>query len=142
VFDRLQHTLFLAQANLGGGQAASTAPAAGAGAGAGAAGAPVPQPDPFQPLIFIGAMLVIFYFLLIRPQQKRAKKHRALLEGLQRGDHVITASGIFGKIKLIEDNTVTIEIAQNTQIKILKSHVGGLSNPETEKQLTQTAGQS
>lgn len=90
-----------------------------------------------ESLILIGVMLVVFYFLLIRPQQKRAKKHTNLIESLKRGDEVITSSGIFGKIALIEGNTVTLEIAKNTKIKVLKNYVGGIANSETEKELAQ-----
>ena len=90
-----------------------------------------------ESLVLIGIMLVVFYFLLIRPQQQRAKKHKSLVEGLKRGDEVITSSGIFGKIVLIEGNAVTLEIAKGTRIKVLKSYVGGLATPETEKELAE-----
>ena len=69
------------------------------------------------PLIF---MFGIFYFLLIRPQQKKAKEHRALLDSLKKGDQVITAAGIHGKVTGIDDNVVTLEIATGVNIKISK----------------------
>ena len=126
----------LAQENLGGGGGGGApTPGAEGGVPAGAAEAP----SPFQPLIFIGVMLVVFYLLLIRPQQKRAKKHKQLVESLKRGDQVITSSGIFGRIAALEGATLTIEIAKGTEIKVLRSHVAGLANQETEKELAQGA---
>ena len=136
MLDRFMQTVILAQANLPG-AGAGAAPAAGAvevAAGSGAA-----ESNPLQPLIFIGIMLVVFYFMLIRPQQTRAKKHKALIEGLKRGDDVITTGGMYGKIRSIEGNTVTLEIAKNTHVRVLKQYVGGLTSPETEKELAQTA---
>ena len=95
------------------------------------------QSSPFEGFLFLILMLVVFYFLLIRPQQKRAKKHTALVKGLGTGDHVITTSGIFGRIVAIDDSTATVEVAKGTRIKILKNYVGGIANPETEKELAQ-----
>ena len=89
-------------------------------------------------MIFILLMLVVFYFLLIRPQQKRAKTHKALIGALKRGDSVITSSGIYGRIVEIKGNVITLEIAKNTRIKILRNYVGGLATADTEKELAQT----
>lgn len=72
------------------------------------------------PLIF---MFAIFYFLLIRPQQKKAKEHRAMLEALKVGDSVKTASGIHGKVSAIEDQVITLEIASGVKIKVDKPFV-------------------
>jgi preprotein translocase subunit YajC len=73
----------------------------------------------FVPLILIG---VVFYFLLIRPQQKRVKDHRAMIEAVRRGDNVITAGGIAGKvIKVRDDNMVQVEIAPDVRIDVVKS---------------------
>ena len=74
----------------------------------------------FIPLIL---MFVIFYFLLIRPQQKRQKEHKALLAGLQRGDDVVTAGGIMGRITNVADNFVTIEVAEKVRIKIVRGQI-------------------
>lgn len=68
-------------------------------------------------------MLGIFYFLLIRPQQKKAKEHRALLEALKKGDSVVTAGGVFGKVTGLDENVVTLEIATGVNIKIRKGHI-------------------
>ncbi len=74
----------------------------------------------FVPLIF---MFAIFYFLLIRPQQKKAKEHRAMLDALKVGDSVKTAAGIHGKVTALEDQVVTLEIATGVKIKIDKPFV-------------------
>lgn len=83
----------------------------------------------FLPLIL---MFVVFYFLLIWPQQKKAKAHRQLLANLQKGDNVVTSSGIYGQITGLTDTTVTLEIAEKVRIKISRSAVAGVvKNPTT-----------
>ena len=77
-------------------------------------------------LVPLVIMFGIFYFLLIRPQQKKAKEHKALLEALKKGDHVVTAGGMHGKISAVEDNIVTIEVANNVNIKFNKAHVAAI----------------
>jgi len=73
----------------------------------------------FIPLILI---FVIFYFFLIRPQQKKVKEHKAMVEGLKRGDRVITSGGITGTIERVIDNDkVEVEIAENVKVEIVKS---------------------
>jgi preprotein translocase subunit YajC len=74
----------------------------------------------FIPLIF---MFAIFYLLLIRPQQKKAKEHKVLLEALKKGDQVITAGGIHGKVTSVDESVVTLEIATGINIKINKGFV-------------------
>ena len=76
----------------------------------------------FLPLIFIGA---IMYFIIIRPESKRKKEHAALLNSLQKGDEVVTASGMLGKIVGIEDSVVQIEIADRVKVKLLKDRIAG-----------------
>lgn len=73
-------------------------------------------------------MFAIFYFLLIRPQQKKAKEHRALIDGLKKGDQVVTAGGIHGKITAVEETVVTMEIASGVNIKVNKGHVASVTN--------------
>ena len=73
----------------------------------------------FIPLILI---FVIFYFFLIRPQQKKVKEHKNMIEGLKRGDKVITSGGITGTIQRIIDNDkIEVEIAENVKVEIVKS---------------------
>ena len=74
----------------------------------------------FVPLILI---FVVFYFLLIRPQQKKAKQHREMLQALKKGDEVITAGGLYGKIVGVTDEFLTLEIADNIKIKVARSFV-------------------
>jgi preprotein translocase subunit YajC len=71
-------------------------------------------------------MFAIFYFLLIRPQQKKAKEHKALLESLKKGDLVVTAGGMHGKITAVEDAVVMIEVANGVNIKFNKGHVAAI----------------
>jgi preprotein translocase subunit YajC len=68
-------------------------------------------------------MIGIFYFLLIRPQQKKAKEHRSLLESLKKGDAVVTAGGVYGKVIAVDDNIINLEIATGVNIKIKKGHI-------------------
>lgn len=91
---------------------------------AAAAAAPAAQQaDPMTSLIFFGGMILIFYFILIRPQSKRAKQHRALVAGISKGDEVVTSGGLLGKITDVSEQFVTLEVADNVQVKIQKSAV-------------------
>jgi len=91
-------------------------PAFAQGADAVATGNPIMQ---FLPFVFI---IVIFYFLLIRPQQKKAKDHQSMVTAVRRGDVVITAGGMIGKVsKVIDDREVLVEIAEGVKVKVLKS---------------------
>jgi preprotein translocase subunit YajC len=78
----------------------------------------------FIPLVL---MFAIFYFLLIRPQQKKAKEHRALLDNIKKGDQVITAGGVHGKVASVEDGIVGLEIATGVVIKITKSYIAAIN---------------
>ncbi len=89
------------------------------GIGGGAAGG-LDGLKSFLPLIL---MFVIFYFLLIRPQQKRQKEHKALLANLKRGDDVVTAGGIMGRITNVADTFVTIEIAEKVRVKVARGQI-------------------
>ena len=76
----------------------------------------------FIPLILI---FVVFYFLLIRPQQKQAKQHQAFLDGLKKGNKIVTKGGIHGTITGITDNVVSLEIAKDIIVKVSRDAVGG-----------------
>ncbi|MGD8525375.1 MAG: preprotein translocase subunit YajC [Thioalkalispiraceae bacterium] len=84
------------------------------------------QADPMSSLIFFGGMILIFYFLLIRPQQKRAKEHRNMVEALSKGDEVVTNGGLLGKIIEVGEQYVTVELAENVQIKMQRQAVGSV----------------
>ena len=77
----------------------------------------------FVPIILI---FVIFYFLLIRPQQKRQKEHQKMVEDLKKGDSVVTAGGVHGTVTGVADNIATVEIANNVRIKVTKSSVAAV----------------
>ena len=86
----------------------------------------------FIPLILI---FVIFYFFLIRPQQKKVKEHKAMVEGLKRGDKVVTSGGITGRVeRLIDNDKVEVEIAENVKVEIVKATgIQSLINPNTQE---------
>ena len=78
-------------------------------------------------------IFVIFYFMLILPQQKRQKQQKAMMEGLKKGDKVITASGIWGTVTNLGKDTVTLQIADNTKIKMQREYIGRLRSEEDDK---------
>jgi preprotein translocase subunit YajC len=80
----------------------------------------------YMSLIFIAAVFAIFYFILIRPQQKRAKQHKDFLANLKKGDKIITSGGLYGTITGISDDSVTIEIAEKVRVKVDKGTVAAL----------------
>ena len=86
----------------------------------------------FIPLILI---CVIFYFFLIRPQQKKVKEHKAMVESLKRGDKVVTSGGITGTVeRLIDNDKVEVEIAENVKVEIVKSTgIQSLVNTNTQE---------
>ena len=74
-------------------------------------------------LAMIGGMILIFYFLMIRPSQKRQAEHKKLLESVKKGDKVLTASGIHGTVAGVEDTAVLLQVADNTKVKFEKSAI-------------------
>jgi len=89
----------------------------------------------FMGLLPIVLMFVLLYFLMIRPQMKRAKEAKAMVEGLQKGDEIITAGGVLGRISKIGEAYITVEIAPNTEISIQKAAVQTLLPKGTLKTL-------
>jgi preprotein translocase subunit YajC len=85
--------------------------------------APAGQPSMLSPLIMMVLFFVVFWFIAIRPQMKRAKEHRALLSGLARGDEVVAAGGLLGRVAEISDSIVTLELADGVQVKVQKQAV-------------------
>lgn len=79
----------------------------------------------YEGVIMLVVMFAIFYFLLIRPQQKRAKQHKQLVEGLKVGDQVVTAGGLHGKIAALQDTVVMVEVATGVKIKVNRVSVVG-----------------
>ena len=85
----------------------------------------------FIPLILI---FVIFYFFLIRPQQKRVKDHKAMVESLKRGDEVITSGGIIGVVdRVMEDDRLEVTIGEGTKVQIIRSTITSLLKKEEKK---------
>ena len=82
-----------------------------------------PQGSGIFELVMIVVMVAVFYFLLIRPQQKRAKEHQRLVSELAKGDEVITAGGILGRITKVDENYAVVEIADNMEIKLQKHSI-------------------
>ncbi|MGL4233910.1 MAG: preprotein translocase subunit YajC [Casimicrobium sp.] len=80
----------------------------------------------FLTLLPMIGIFVVFYFLLIRPQQKRAKEQKAMLEALQKGDEVVTAGGIVGKVTKLDENYVTLQVAGSNEISFQRSAVTAL----------------
>lgn len=76
-------------------------------------------------LILMVLMFAVFYLLLIRPQQKRAKQHQAMLGALKKGDEVLTRGGVIGKITGLSDTMVTLELQEKVRIRVLRSYVEG-----------------
>jgi preprotein translocase subunit YajC len=82
----------------------------------------------FLPLIL---MFVVFYFLLIWPQQKKAKTHRQVLSNLRKGDEVVTSGGLYGTITGLTDTVVTLEIAEKVRIKVARNSIAGVVKTPT-----------
>lgn len=86
---------------------------------------PAAQPSAIEMFLPFGIILVIFYFMIIRPQSKKMKEHQSLLENIKRGDAVITTGGILGTIDGMTEQYVTLEVAPGVKIKMLKKQIAG-----------------
>jgi preprotein translocase subunit YajC len=88
-----------------------------------------------QQLLLFVPLIAIFYFLLIRPQQKRAAEHKDLIAGIRRGDQVILASGILGKVKNAKDGEtdIDVEIAPGTVVKVIRATISGVRGKSDAK---------
>lgn len=84
----------------------------------------------FLPIIIV---FLIFYFLLIRPMQKKQKEHREFLKNLKKGDRIITNGGLYGTVVSIEDDTLILKLSENVKVRIARSAVSGLQ-PGAEKE--------
>ena len=83
-------------------------------------------PSPVSMLLPLVGMLAIFYFLLIRPQQKRQKEMQKMISALKKGDRVVTASGLFGSIAGLRDDVVVVEIADGVKVEMMRNAVTGV----------------
>ncbi len=93
---------------------------------AGAGGAAPPGWIQFLPII---GMVVIFWFLIIRPQMQRQKQHQAKIAALKKGDQVVTAGGLIGKVVRVDDDYAEVEIAQGVRVKAVKTTIGDILPP-------------
>ena len=100
----------------------STAHAQAAGGAAGGS-------DIFVQLMPLVLIFVVFYFLLIRPQQQRAKQHRAMVDALKKGDQVVTAGGLIGRVLKVDEHYVDLELGTNVRVKAVKSTIGDIVPP-------------
>lgn len=105
-----------------------------------AAPAAAKEPSMLELFLLPLAFLFIFYFLMIRPQQKKTKEHQNLLENLKEGDEVVTSGGIIGRIKSVTDTFVTMNVASNTSIKVMKNHVLSLTEKTAPKPKADSKG--
>jgi preprotein translocase subunit YajC len=76
-----------------------------------------------ESMLLIVLMFVVLYFLMIRPQMKRAKEHKAMIEALQKGDEIVTAGGVLGRVSKLNENYITLEIANNVEIQVQRPSV-------------------
>jgi preprotein translocase subunit YajC len=79
----------------------------------------------FVPILLI---FLIMYFLMIRPQQKKMKEHKAMVEGLRRGDQVITSGGMIGKVVKVADSEVEVELAPNVKVRVIKNTIASVTS--------------
>jgi preprotein translocase subunit YajC len=96
------------------------APAGGDGGGSGMMGT----------LIMFGAIFLIFYFMIIRPQQKRQKEREKLLSAVEKGDKVVTSGGMYGEVTGVEDKIVWVKVSDNTKIKFDKNAIAAILNSD------------
>jgi preprotein translocase subunit YajC len=89
-----------------------------------------------EPLIFLVALAAVFWFLLVRPQKRRQSQHRSMVEGLSSGDEVITAGGVYAKVRTIADDHLIVEIAPGTEIRLAKEAVANVVPKPEEQALT------
>ena len=88
-----------------------------------AEGAAAPQGDPIMGLLFPIGLVVLLYFFMIRPQVKRQKEHKKMVEALAKGDEVTTAGGLVGRITALGDDFLTLEVAEGVQIKVRRQSI-------------------
>ena len=94
---------------------------------------PGAQEPGYMGLVFPIILLVVFYLFLIRPQQKKAKEHREMVANLKKGDEVVTAGGLLGRISEVGDNFILMEVADNVAVKVQRPNVAGVMPKGTIK---------
>lgn len=92
-------------------------------------------PSPMFNMLFIGGFIVIFYFLIWRPQSKRAKEHRSLIDSLAVGDEVMTNGGLIGKVGKVDEHYVSLQVADNVTLKMQKASIAAVLPKGTMKSI-------
>jgi preprotein translocase subunit YajC len=100
------------------------APQGGSGAGGGSM---------VSTFVMFGAIFLIFYFMIIRPQQKRAKEREKLLSSIEKGDKVITSGGVHGTVAGVEEKTILLQVTENVKLKIERSAISTILNRDTKE---------
>jgi preprotein translocase subunit YajC len=90
-------------------------------------------PNIVSTLIMFGLIFVIFYFMIIRPQQKRSKERQSMLDSVKKGDKIVTAGGLHGVVVGVEDKSLLVQIADNVKVKVERSGIGSITR-ESEQQ--------
>ena len=96
---------------------------------AGADGA-APGGSPLDLFLPLGLTVAIVYFLMLRPQQQRASAQKTMIEGLKKGDYVLTNAGIYGRVMEVDVKTVTLDVGSNVKLRFAKTAVGGIEKPD------------
>ncbi len=96
-----------------------------------------PAGSMYSSFIMLALFGVIFYFLLIRPQQKRVKQHKELVGGLQKGDEIVTNGGLIGRISKVKDDYLVVELAEATEVKLQKAAVAQILPKGTVKSISE-----
>ena len=99
------------------------------------AAAPQGQGDPLMSFLPLVLIFIVFYFLLIRPQSKKAKEHKQMVEALAKGDEVVTNGGLLGRITKVGENFIELEVAEGTTVRVQRNAVANLMPKGTIKNL-------
>jgi preprotein translocase subunit YajC len=91
------------------------------------------QGDPLSFLIMIGVFFAIMYFMIIRPQAKRTKEHKALLDSLGKGDEVITNGGLLGKVTSLDDNFISMKVSEGVEVQVQRQSIAAVMPKGTMK---------
>jgi len=94
-----------------------------------------PQGDPLMGFLPLIVIFIVFWFLLIRPQQKKVKEHKAMVDALKKGDEVVTNGGLLGKITDVGDNYIQLKVADDVEVKVQRQAVAAIVPKGTVKQL-------
>jgi preprotein translocase subunit YajC len=87
----------------------------------------------YQGIIMMVVIFAIFYFIMIRPQQKKMKEHKKMLDEIKKGDEIVTAGGIYGTVEAVNADTLTVKIAEGVKVKVTRGSVGDIVRPEEGK---------